>query len=293
MSELGDWSGFVSCVHRIRKPEVRHCTLFGPLALCHHCACCLRAGKTVPVHRRVCVCACAKTEDPKVIHFILLFGRWKIVPPSQGDARGVFRIIDNQGRGTPPPILPPPTSPYQSDCSGKNEIYNRENLVGPFWGGPHPPTPPLKRRPGDAWMHNSPSSLDSLGTLRGWQRGTAYCPSRRKLRSACDRHASHDPSVRKRDGGQNASRCAAQLAPCLSGVGVPCRHCHVMLQLVTCTTSRCAACALCYAPGVITCIDFPLVPAERQIETRSIMSCAFCRGALCWAQQRISRRKPT
>ena len=46
------------------------------------------------------------------------------------------------GGGTPPP---PDAPPHQSD-RGKNEIYNRENLIGPFLVhkilGPSPPLPP-------------------------------------------------------------------------------------------------------------------------------------------------------
>ena len=53
----------------------------------------------------------------------------------------------------PPPI--PPKSPPQTQVTivGKSEIYNRENLVGPFlvhklFFAPPPPPAPLKRHPG-------------------------------------------------------------------------------------------------------------------------------------------------
>ena len=38
-----------------------------------------------------------------------------------------------RGEGVLPPGTPPPPPPDQSDHSGKNEMYNRENLVGHFW----------------------------------------------------------------------------------------------------------------------------------------------------------------
>ena len=78
----------------------------------------------------------------------------RYIPPAQG----FFRIIKSQGGGTPPPKTPSPPSPDQSDHSGKNEIYNRENLVRPFLvhqvlgPKPPPPLPPplLKRSPAPA-----------------------------------------------------------------------------------------------------------------------------------------------
>ena len=76
------------------------------------------------------------------------------VPP-----QGFFRIIKNQGGGTPPPSPPPQT---KVTIVGKNEIYNRENLVRPFLvhqvlgSKPPPPLPPpAQKKP---WYPPSTSS---------------------------------------------------------------------------------------------------------------------------------------
>ena len=70
-----------------------------------------------------------------------------------GGGQGEFRIIQTQGGGEPLPPKPPPPPPQtKGTIVGKNEIYRRENLIGPFLVhkhlGPKPPQPPLKRRPG-------------------------------------------------------------------------------------------------------------------------------------------------
>ena len=65
-----------------------------------------------------------------------------------GHAQGFFRIIKNQGGGNPSPKTPSPPPQTKVTIVGKNEIYNRENLVRPFLVhqvlGPKPP-PPLPR----------------------------------------------------------------------------------------------------------------------------------------------------
>ena len=63
--------------------------------------------------------------------------------------QGFFRIIKNQrGGGDPSPKTPSPPPQTKVTIVGKNEIYNRENLVRPFLVhqvlGPKPP-PPLPR----------------------------------------------------------------------------------------------------------------------------------------------------
>ena len=68
-------------------------------------------------------------------------------PKSTPKAQGFFRIIKNQGGGDPSPQTPSPSPPPQTKVTiaGKNEIYNRENLVRPFLVhqvlGPKPPPP--------------------------------------------------------------------------------------------------------------------------------------------------------
>ena len=75
-----------------------------------------------------------------------MWGSWWLIRAGQD----VFRRIKNQG-------APPP--PTKMTIAGENEIYIRENLIGPFLVhkllGPKPrpplqppPPPPLKRRPG-------------------------------------------------------------------------------------------------------------------------------------------------
>ena len=80
-----------------------------------------------------------------------------------GRDRGVFQIIKTKGGETPPPT-PPQT---KVTMVGKNEIYNRENLVGPFFihklWVPNPP-PLLKRLQGD-----------KAGSTVGWQKGHSRC----------------------------------------------------------------------------------------------------------------------
>ena len=67
--------------------------------------------------------------------------------------QGFFRIIKNQGGGASPQT---PSAPPQTKVTivGKNEIYNRENLVRPFLVhqvlGPKPPPPlppPAQKKP--------------------------------------------------------------------------------------------------------------------------------------------------
>ena len=65
--------------------------------------------------------------------------------------QGFFRIIKNQwGGGDPSPKTPSPPPQTKGTIVGKNEIYNRENLVRPFLVhqvlGPKPP-PPLPPPP--------------------------------------------------------------------------------------------------------------------------------------------------
>ena len=74
-----------------------------------------------------------------------------------GQGQGFFRIIKNQGGGDPSPKPPSPSPQTKVTIVGKNEIYNRENLVRPFLvhqvlgPKPPPPLPPLlKRSPGQA-----------------------------------------------------------------------------------------------------------------------------------------------
>ena len=60
--------------------------------------------------------------------------------------QGFFRIIKNQrGGGDPSPKTPSPPPQTKVTIVGKNEIYNRENLVRPFLVhqvlGPKPPPP--------------------------------------------------------------------------------------------------------------------------------------------------------
>ena len=59
--------------------------------------------------------------------------------------QGFFRIIKNQRGGDPSPKTPSPPPQTKVTIVGKNEIYNRENLVRPFLVhqvlGPKPPPP--------------------------------------------------------------------------------------------------------------------------------------------------------
>ena len=102
-----------------------------------------------------------------------------------------FRIIKNQGGGggTPPPKPPPPPQ-TKVTIAGKNEIYNRENLVRPFLVhqvlGPKPPPPPLLKRspapnppsppPGVRWRFAPPPPprvlLDTSASPGGGGRGS-------------------------------------------------------------------------------------------------------------------------
>ena len=73
---------------------------------------------------------------------------WRLHPETQQAGLGrelVERPYTVGGGGGPPPPGPPPP-PDQRDHSGKNKIYERENLVGPFLVhkllGPIPPSPP-------------------------------------------------------------------------------------------------------------------------------------------------------
>ena len=65
-------------------------------------------------------------------------------PLADGALQGFFRIIKNQGGG-PSPKTPSPPPQTKVTIVGKNEIYNRENLVRPFLVhqvlGPKPPPP--------------------------------------------------------------------------------------------------------------------------------------------------------
>ena len=68
--------------------------------------------------------------------------------------QGFFRIIKNQGGGDPSPKTPSPPPQTKVTIVGKNEIYNRENLVRPFLVhqvlGPKPPPPlppPAQKKP--------------------------------------------------------------------------------------------------------------------------------------------------
>ena len=67
--------------------------------------------------------------------------------------QGFFRIIKNQGGGASPQTPSPPPQ-TKVTIVGKNEIYNRENLVRPFLVhqvlGPKPPPPlppPAQKKP--------------------------------------------------------------------------------------------------------------------------------------------------
>ena len=77
--------------------------------------------------------------------FVYLKYQGKGVPHAQGSIG--MAVHHRRSGGTPhPPLDPPPLTPAQSDFRGKNEIYHRENLVGPFWHTnfwvPDPPPPP-------------------------------------------------------------------------------------------------------------------------------------------------------
>ena len=68
--------------------------------------------------------------------------------------QGFFRIIKNQRGGDPSPKTPSPPPQTKVTIVGKNEIYNRENLVRPFLVhqvlGPKPPPPlppPAQKKP--------------------------------------------------------------------------------------------------------------------------------------------------
>ena len=68
--------------------------------------------------------------------------------------QGFFRIIKTQGGGDPSPKTPSPPPQTKVTIVGKNEIYNRENLVRPFLVhqvlGPKPPPPlppPAQKKP--------------------------------------------------------------------------------------------------------------------------------------------------
>ena len=71
-----------------------------------------------------------------------------------GGEQGFFRIIKTQGGGDPSPKTPSPPPQTKVTIVGKNEIYNRENLVRPFLVhqvlGPKPPAPlppPAQKKP--------------------------------------------------------------------------------------------------------------------------------------------------
>ena len=90
-------------------------------------------------------------------------GRQSAVPPPPPPTQGVFRISKTQEGGTPCPRPPPPQT--KVTIVRKNDIYKRENLVGPFlghklWGTkpspPLPPFPPLKRRPAPPPLREQP-----------------------------------------------------------------------------------------------------------------------------------------
>ena len=71
-----------------------------------------------------------------------------VVRRVMGAGQGFFRIITNQSGGgwDPSPKSPSPPPQAKVTIVGKNEIYNRENLVRPFLVhqvlGPKPPPPP-------------------------------------------------------------------------------------------------------------------------------------------------------
>ena len=87
-----------------------------------------------------------------------------------GAGQGFFRIIKNQGGGDPSPKTPSPPPQTNVTIVGKNEIYNRENLVRPFLVhqvlGPKPPPPlppPAQKKP---WRRLC--ALDGGGVGRGY-----------------------------------------------------------------------------------------------------------------------------
>ena len=65
--------------------------------------------------------------------------------------QGFFRIIKNPRAGDPSPKTPSPPPQTKVTIVGKNEIYNRENLVRPFLVhqvlGPKSPPPPAQKKP--------------------------------------------------------------------------------------------------------------------------------------------------
>ena len=92
--------------------------------------------------------SCAFCRSPlghtcKSIGFLGGGGEWGLEPPLP--PQGFFRIIKNQEGGGPSPKTPSTPPQTKVTIVGKNEIYNRENLVRPFLVhqvlGPKPPPP--------------------------------------------------------------------------------------------------------------------------------------------------------
>ena len=90
-----------------------------------------------------------------VCHFgTRVFGPAEALGGDRAGGQGFFRIIKNQGGGDPSPKTPSPPPQTKVTIVGKNEIYNRKNLVRPFLVhqvlGPKPPPPlppPAQKKP--------------------------------------------------------------------------------------------------------------------------------------------------
>ena len=126
--------------------------------------------------------------------------------------------VHRRRRGGDPPLDPPPPPQTKVTIAGKNEIYNRENLVGPFFGtqtfgSQTPPPPPLPHWPGP--------------TFGAQERGPLYPP---EMLRCCAQQASlvgrlHPPSMANINA---AKECVSLDAP------IPPKNAHLALSTALC-----------------------------------------------------------
>ena len=131
--------------------------------------------------------------------------------------QGFFRIIKNQGGGDPSPKTPSPPPQTKVTIVGKNEIYNRENLVRPFLvhqvlGSKPPALPP-------------PCSKEALGACedaKAWANSSGHTRHRVRRSSRCTalgRSALPCKTLISVVAGAGALfRCSASFVPDLKGM---------------------------------------------------------------------------